>query len=74
LRSHEFETGKKGLSTPVLPVRNRIYSSGFKKSRRGTPVFISRGIGWAIYPVRFNCYPEIAILELHAAPRSETVG
>ena len=49
---------------PVLPVRNKTYSSGLKVSPRGTSVFISRGIGWAIYPVRFNCLPEIAVLEL----------
>jgi predicted MPP superfamily phosphohydrolase len=30
-------------------------------------MFISRGIGWAIYPVRFNCPPEIAVHELVAA-------
>lgn len=52
------------LGPPVLPVRNKTYSSGLKKSPRGTSVFISRGIGWAIYPVRFNCPPEIAVLEL----------
>ncbi len=49
---------------PVLPVRNKNYSSGLKRSVRGEQVFISRGIGWTIYPVRFNCYPEIALLEL----------
>ena len=49
---------------PVLPVRNKTYSSGLKRSPRGTKVFISRGIGWAIIPIRFNCHPEIAILEL----------
>jgi len=52
------------VGPPFLPVRNKTYSSGLKKSPRGTPVFISRGIGWAIYPVRFNCFPEIAVLEL----------
>ncbi len=52
------------ISTPVLPVRNKNFSSGLKKSPGGTNVFISRGIGWAIYPVRFNCFPEIAVLEL----------
>jgi len=31
---------------------------------RGGQMFISRGIGWSILPVRFNCYPEIAVLEL----------
>ncbi|MBI5440721.1 MAG: hypothetical protein HY900_05860 [Deltaproteobacteria bacterium] len=52
------------LGPPVLPVRNKTYSSGLKTSTRGARVFISRGIGWAIYPVRFNCPPEIAVLEL----------
>lgn len=52
------------VGTPILPVRNKNYSSGLKYSRRGVPVFISRGIGWAHYPVRFNCPPEIAVLEL----------
>jgi predicted MPP superfamily phosphohydrolase len=56
------------VGTPVLPVRNKNYSSGLKSSPRGTGVFISRGIGWAIYPVRFNCPPEIAVLELVANP------
>jgi predicted MPP superfamily phosphohydrolase len=48
---------------PILPVRNKRYSSGLITTPR-TQLFISRGIGWAIYPVRFNCYPEIAVLEL----------
>lgn len=52
------------VGTPVLPVRNKTYSSGLKTSLRGMNVFISRGIGWAVYPVRFNCFPEIAVLEL----------
>jgi predicted MPP superfamily phosphohydrolase len=55
------------VGPPVLPVRNKTYSSGFKRSLRGEGVFISRGIGWAVYPVRFNCYPEIAVLELEPA-------
>jgi hypothetical protein len=52
------------LGAPVLPVRNKEYSSGLKRSPRGTRVFISRGIGWAVYPIRLNCLPEIAVLEL----------
>jgi hypothetical protein len=48
---------------PVLPVKNKTYSSGLIATPR-TQLFISKGIGWAIYPVRFNCYPEIALLEL----------
>ena len=54
------------VGPPVLPVKNKAYSSGLVTTTR-TRVFISRGIGWAIYPVRFNCYPEIAVLKLTAA-------
>lgn len=52
------------MGAPVVPVQNKTYTSGLKRSPRGTQVFISRGIGWTVYPVRFNCYPEIAVLEL----------
>ena len=58
------------IGTPILPVRNKTYASGLQTSPRGTPVFISRGIGWAVYPVRFNCFPEIAVLELAPADRN----
>jgi predicted MPP superfamily phosphohydrolase len=51
------------LGAPVLPVRNKRYSSGLVAAPR-TRVFISRGIGWALLPVRFNCPPEIAVLQL----------
>jgi predicted MPP superfamily phosphohydrolase len=53
------------LGTPILPVLNKTYSSGLKLSPKGLKVFISKGIGWAYYPVRFNCYPEIVVLELY---------
>jgi predicted MPP superfamily phosphohydrolase len=52
------------FGTPVLPVRNKTYSHGLKTSPRGVSVFISKGIGWAVYPIRFNCFPEIAVLEI----------
>lgn len=52
------------LGPPMLPVKNRNYTSGLKQSPSGCPVFISRGIGWTIAPLRLNCAPEIAVLEL----------
>ena len=55
------------VGPPILPVRNKNYSSGLKSSAGGTQVFISRGIGWAILPLRLNCSPEIAVLELQPA-------
>jgi len=53
------------LGAPVLPVNNKLYSSGLISTKK-TQLFISRGIGWAIYPIRFNCFPEIAVLELQS--------
>lgn len=50
-----------------LPVKNKIYSSGLVYNDR-FPVFISRGIGYAIYPVRFNCPPEVAVMRLISDP------
>lgn len=51
------------LGAPMVPVNNKSYTSGIFSTKNGT-LFISRGIGWAILPIRFNCTPEIAILEL----------
>jgi len=53
---------------PYLPVRNKNYVSGVVTTSRSSQMFISRGIGWSILPVRFNCYPEIAVLELVPKP------
>jgi len=51
------------IGPPVLPVKNRRYSDGLIQTPK-TPLFISKGIGWAVLPIRFNCYPEIAVLTL----------
>ena len=48
---------------PILPVNNKDYSSGYIQTDK-TALFISRGIGWAHLPIRFNCPPEIAVLHL----------
>jgi hypothetical protein len=51
------------VGSPVLPVRNKRYTSGLIETGR-LKLFISRGIGWTVAPLRFNCPPEIAVLEL----------
>lgn len=56
------------VGPPVLPVENKRYRSGLIATEKAH-LFISRGIGWALYPVRFNCPPEIALLELVRAGR-----
>ena len=54
----------------ILPIKNRQYDSGQRKNARGQTVFISKGIGWSILPIRFNCLPELAVLQLHRAKRN----
>jgi predicted MPP superfamily phosphohydrolase len=51
------------VGPPIFPVKNKSYSSGFIRTGR-TNLYISRGLGWAILPIRFNCYPEISVLIL----------
>jgi predicted MPP superfamily phosphohydrolase len=54
------------VGPPFLPVINKRYSSGYFQTPRGR-LFISRGIGWTVFPARLNCPPEIAVLELRPA-------
>lgn len=50
---------------PIIPVKNKKYDAGVRKNKKGETIFISKGIGWSILPIRFNCYPELAVLVLH---------
>lgn len=47
----------------VIPVHNKLYSHGYIQGDN-IRLFISRGIGWTIFPIRFNCPPEMALLRL----------
>jgi predicted MPP superfamily phosphohydrolase len=51
------------LPPPLLPVRNRRYTSGEFQLNDGRKMYISRGLGHLL-PVRFNCRPEITIFRL----------
>jgi len=51
------------VGPPALPVQNKKYLCGLIRTEK-TTLFISRGIGWSMLPVRFNCLPEIAVLNL----------
>lgn len=46
-----------------LPEGGRRYVRGFY-SQNGSHLYVSRGIGTSIAPVRFNCRPELAIIDL----------
>ncbi|MDX1959493.1 MAG: metallophosphoesterase [Leptospiraceae bacterium] len=50
--------------SPILPVTNKNYDLGIKKSIYDELVFISAGIGWSIIPIRFNCPTEVPIIIL----------
>lgn len=55
------------LPPPVLPVRNKRYSSGTFDVGPGRTHYINRGIGHLIQ-VRFNVRPEITQFTLERAP------
>ncbi len=48
----------------ILP--RRKFASGLYR-RRDTQVYITRGIGTVVLPVRFGCPPEISLIELRTA-------
>ena len=51
------------LPAPILPVRNRLYSSGEISLPDGRRVYINRGLGY-LHRVRFNVRPEITVFTL----------
>lgn len=49
----------------LFPNRRRKFSSGLH-SRWDTQIYITRGIGTVVVPMRYQCPPEISIIELRA--------
>jgi len=47
----------------ILP--RRKFASGLYR-RKNTQVYITRGIGTVVLPVRFGCPPEVSLIELHS--------
>ena len=55
------------LGTPIIPSRyGQKYASGLVQGPV-CPVFVSRGVGMTVLPVRFNVAPEVAVIELRCA-------
>lgn len=48
----------------LIPIRNKTYTRGFRKNGKGETLFISTGLGWSVAPFRFNCPPELSVLQL----------
>lgn len=54
------------LPAPMLPVKNRLYSSGYIPVDENRHLHISRGLGY-LRQVRFNCRPEMTMFTLKPA-------
>ncbi len=54
------------LPPPLLPVRNRRYTSGEIDAPGGRRLYISRGVGHTLM-VRFNVRPEVTVFTLQRA-------
>ncbi len=54
------------LPPPILPVKNKRYTSGVFDLPASRTLFISRGVG-TVLPVRFNVRPEVAVFRLERA-------
>ena len=63
--SHGGQINLPLFGPPALPCR-RKYTSGLVRTGV-SQVYVSRGIGMAAVPVRFNCRPELPVFELVSA-------
>lgn len=53
---------------PILPVRNKRYTSGEIAVDEHRKLYINRGLGYT-HRVRFNCRPEVTVFTLEGASR-----
>ena len=59
---------------PFMPVRNMNYNFGLKTSQKGGSLFISKGVGWGAFPVRFNCPPQIVLELVNSTAKPQKVS
>lgn len=65
--SHAGQIKLPFLGPPILPFLGRRYPEGRYKVG-DTWLYTSRGLGVSGLPIRFNCRPEITVLQLETAP------
>ena len=61
--SHGGQISLPGIGSPVLPPLGRKYYRG-QYQINGMIQYTNRGVGSATLPIRYNCPPEIAVIEL----------
>ena len=66
--SHGGQVRVPGLGALWVPRGTGPYVAGWYE-QDGSHLFVSRGAGWSIAPLRWGCPAEIALLELRPAPR-----
>jgi uncharacterized protein len=47
----------------IVPFAVDEYDLGLFKTQAG-PLYVNAGIGWYPVPIRFNCHPEITVIEI----------
>jgi len=65
--THGGQVRLPGIGAPWLPFDSAGLDAGWFE-RRGTRLYVSRGIGTSILPIRFLCRPELAVFEIHLPP------
>lgn len=64
--SHAGQVRIPGLGSPFVPLGTGPYVAGWYQEA-GVHLFVSRGLGWSVAPLRWYCPPELAVLELRGA-------
>lgn len=65
--THAGQVRIPGLGAPFLPLGTGPYVGGWYRER-GVDLFVGRGVGWSIAPVRLWCPPELAEIRLVPIP------
>lgn len=66
--SHAGQVRIPGLGAPFVPLGTGPYVAGWYREA-GVDLFVSRGLGWSVAPLRWYCPPELAMLRLEPAAR-----
>lgn len=59
--THGGQIRVRNTENNIIPRRRK---AGLHRSRNGAQVYITRGIGTVVVPIRYQCPPEISLLEL----------
>jgi uncharacterized protein len=63
--THGGQVAPFGLAT-ILPRGCGRYVAGWYRDEGGPPMYVSRGIGTSLVPVRIGATPELVVIDWHA--------